>query len=103
LLQTTLESARNTIIAQKLLAEIGRKLTFLRLCFVLIDLNHYKLRVVEKAIISNVKNRSRDVVESVFRVIKCLTICFSNYLSNAKLETADDWIRSLSFAWNQLI
>ena len=100
---TTIESARNTIIAQKLLAEIERKLTFLRVCLVLMDLNRYKLRVVEKAIISNVKNGSREAVERVFKWVKCRTICFSNCLSNAKLETADDWIRSLSFAWNQLI
>jgi len=32
-----------------------------------------------------------------------ITFCFSNYFRNAQAETAGDWIRSFSFAWNQLI
>jgi hypothetical protein len=34
---------------------------------------------------------------------KSRTICLSNCFSNANAATADDWISSLSFAWNQLI
>ena len=49
------------------------------------------------------KHGNRNAVERVFREIKRRTICFSNYFSNAEAETADDWIRSFSFAWNQLI
>jgi hypothetical protein len=41
-------------------------------------------------------------VERVFREIKRRTICFSNCFSNAMVETADNWLRSLSFVWNQL-
>ncbi|EMA19728.1 IS6-like element ISH15 family transposase [Haloarcula marismortui] len=49
------------------------------------------------------KHGNRNAVERVFREIKRRTICFSNCFSNAEAETADDWIRSFSFAWNQLI
>jgi len=49
------------------------------------------------------KHGNWNAVERVFREIKRRTICFSNCFSNAKAGTADDWIRSLSFAWNQLI
>ena len=49
------------------------------------------------------KHGNRNAVERVFREIKRRTICFSNCFSNAKAETADDWLRSFSFAWNQLI
>ena len=28
---------------------------------------------------------------------------FSNYFNNANAETTDEWLRSFSFAWNQLI
>ncbi|SNR64446.1 hypothetical protein SAMN06264855_1437, partial [Halorubrum vacuolatum] len=28
---------------------------------------------------------------------------FSNCFSNAEADTADDWLRSFAFAWNQLI
>ncbi|SIS21030.1 IS6 family transposase [Natronorubrum thiooxidans] len=49
------------------------------------------------------KYGNRNAVERVFREIKRRTLCFSNCFSNAEAETADDWIRSFSFAWNQLI
>jgi len=49
------------------------------------------------------RHGNRNAVERVFREIKRRTICFSNCFSNASAETADDWISSLSFAWNQLI
>jgi len=49
------------------------------------------------------KHGNRNAVERVFREIKRRTLCFSNCFSNAEAETADDWLRSFSFAWNQLI
>jgi transposase-like protein len=49
------------------------------------------------------KHGNRNAVERVFREIKRRTICFSNCFSNAEAETADEWLRSFSFAWNQLI
>ena len=49
------------------------------------------------------KHGHRNAVERIFREIKRRTFCFSNCFSNADAETADDWLRSFSFAWNQLI
>jgi len=49
------------------------------------------------------KHGNRNSVERVFREIKRRTTSFSNCFSNAEAETADDWLRSFSFAWNQLI
>jgi len=46
---------------------------------------------------------NRNAVEIAFREVKRRTVCFSNCFSNAEAETADDWLRSFSFAWNQLI
>jgi hypothetical protein len=34
---------------------------------------------------------------------KTVNDLFSNFFSNASAETADNWSRLLSFAWNQLI
>jgi putative transposase len=45
----------------------------------------------------------RNSVEYVFREVKRRTSSFSNCFSNAQANTADDWLRSFSFAWNQLI
>ena len=49
------------------------------------------------------KHGNRNAVERVFREIKRRTVTFSNCFSNVEAETADDWLRSFSFAWNQLI
>jgi transposase-like protein len=49
------------------------------------------------------KHRNRNAVERVYRKIKSLTIYFPNCFSNAETKTADDWLRSFSFAGNQLI
>jgi len=49
------------------------------------------------------KHGNRNAVERIFREVKRRTICFSNCFSNAEAGTADDWLRSFSFAWNQLI
>jgi len=49
------------------------------------------------------KHRNRNAVERIFREIKQRTISFSNCFSNAEAETADEWLRSFSFVWNQLI
>ncbi|MFQ3318205.1 MAG: putative transposase [Natronomonas sp.] len=49
------------------------------------------------------KHGNRNSVERVFREVKRRTPSFSNCFSNATAETADDWLRSFAFAWNQLI
>ena len=49
------------------------------------------------------RHGNRNSVERVFREIKRRTVCFSNCFSNAEAETADEWLRSFAFAWNQLI
>ena len=44
------------------------------------------------------RHGNRNSVERVFREIKRRTTSFSNCFSNAEAKTADDWIRSFSFA-----
>ena len=41
--------------------------------------------------------------ERVFRKVKRRTSSFSNCFSNAGKDTADDWLRAFSVAWNQRI
>jgi len=77
---------------------------FLSLYFSLMAHTRCKLRVIKQATISDMKNMEIGMPSNVsFREIKRRTICFSNCFSNASAETVDDWISSLSFAWNQLI
>ncbi|MDB9278565.1 IS6 family transposase [Halorubrum ezzemoulense] len=49
------------------------------------------------------RHGNQNSVERVFREVKRRTASFSNCFSNAKAETADEWLRSFAFAWNQLI
>ncbi|WP_338738359.1 IS6 family transposase [Haloplanus salilacus] len=49
------------------------------------------------------RHGNRNSVERVFREIKRRTTSFSNCFSNAEAETANEWLRSFAFAWNQLI
>lgn len=46
---------------------------------------------------------NRNSVEHVFQEIKHRASSFLNCFSNAVAETADDWLRTFAFAWNQLI
>jgi len=49
------------------------------------------------------RHGNRNSVERVFREVKRRTTAFSNCFSNAYAETADEWLQSFAFAWNQLI
>jgi transposase-like protein len=49
------------------------------------------------------RHGNRNSVERVFREVKRRTDSFSNCFSHVDPATADDWLRSFAFAWNQLI
>jgi len=49
------------------------------------------------------KHGNRNSVEHVFREVKQRTTSFSNCFSNAEADTADNWLQTFAFAWNQLI
>jgi putative transposase len=103
-LHTTLEPTRTNVIARSFFAELREKHNVETAVF-LVDgaptlkdaCNRHGLRFQYE------KHGNRNSVERVFREIKRRTSSFSNCFSNADAETADDWLRSFSFAWNQLI
>jgi len=49
------------------------------------------------------RHRNRNSVERVLCEVTCRTTSLSNCFSNAEAETANEWLRSFAFAWNQLI
>jgi putative transposase len=49
------------------------------------------------------RHGNRNSVERVFREVKRRTAAFLNCFSHANAETADEWLKSFTFAWNQLI
>ena len=104
LLYTSLEPTTNAGLAEVFLAELSEKHDVADAVF-LIDGAHSLQAACHDAgyDFRYEKHGNRNAVERVFREIKRRTICFSNRFSNASADTADDWLKSFSFAWNQLI
>jgi transposase-like protein len=104
LLCTRLEPTTNSVLAQTFFAELCEKHD-VDDAVILIDGSHSLKDACRRRGLDfrYEKHGNRNSVERVFREIKRRTTSFSNCFSNAKAETADDWLRSFSFAWNQLI
>ncbi|MFB6154628.1 MAG: IS6 family transposase [Haloferacaceae archaeon] len=104
LLHTTLEPTTTKVLAYSFLTELSEKHDVSDAVF-LVDGSHSLQDACQRQGFDfrYEKHGNRNAVERVFREIKRRTLCFSNCFSNAEAETADDWLRSFSFAWNQLI
>jgi transposase-like protein len=104
LLHTKLRPTTTKVLAHSFLTELDEKHDVDDAVF-LIDGSHSLKDVCRRHGLDfrYEKHGNRNSVERVFREVKRRTICFSNCFSNARAETADDWLRSFSFAWNQLI
>jgi len=103
-LHTKLEPTRTNVIADQFFAEVREKHDVDDAIF-LVDGAVQLHRACEKHGLDFRYERhgKRNSVERVFREIKRRTTCFSNCFSNAEAETANEWLRSFAFAWNQLI
>jgi len=104
LLHTKLEPTTTKVLAHSFLTELSEKHDVSDAVF-LVDGSHSLQDACHRHGFDfrYEKHGNRNAVERVFRDIKRRTFCFSNCFSNAEAETADDWLRSFSFAWNQLI
>jgi putative transposase len=104
LLQTTLEPTTNNVIAHAFITELREKHDVDDAVF-LIDGSHSLKDACSRHGLDfrYEKHGNRNSVERVFREVKRRTSSFSNCFSNADAATADDWLRSFAFAWNQLI
>jgi len=51
----------------------------------------------------HVTHGKRNAVERVFKEIKRRTNQFANHFHHATPESAESWLQTLAFAWNQLI
>jgi len=60
-------------------------------------LHRYNLRF------QHVTHGNRNAVERVFKEVKRRTNQFANHFRNPTAESAESWLQTLAFAWNQLI
>jgi len=104
LLHTQLEPTTNTGLAQRFLAQLRHKHDVDDAVF-LVDGSASLQAACSRHGVSFRYERHglRNSVERVFREVVRRTVCFSNCFSHVDLDTADDWLKSFSFAWNQLI
>jgi transposase-like protein len=104
LLHTQLEPTRNKVIASSFVRELSEKHDVNEAVF-LVDgdasLNYACRR--HGLDFRYERHGNRNSVERVFREMKRRTSSFSNCFSNAEKETANEWLLSFAFAWNQLI
>ena len=104
LLHTRLEPTRTNVIADQFFAELREKYDVDDAIF-LVDGAVPLQRACRKHGLDFRYERhgNRNSVERVFREVKRRTTSFSNCFSNAEAETANEWLRSFGFVWNQLI
>ena len=104
LLHTTLEPTRNNALANQFFAELREKHD-VDDATILVDGAASLQQACRKHDLDYRYERhgDRNSVERVFREVKRRTTSFSNCFSNAEAETANQWLRSFAFAWNQLI
>ena len=104
LLHTQLEPTRNNAIADQFFADLREKHD-VDDAIILVDGAAPLQRACRRHDLDFRYERhgNRNSIERVFREVKRRTICFSNCFSNADAETANEWLRSFAFAWNQLI
>ena len=104
LLHTKLESVRNNAFAHAFFAELREKHDVDTAVFLVDGAAPLQDACSRHGLdYRHEKHGNRNSVERVFREVKRRTTCFSNCFSNAQRETADEWLRSFAFAWNQLI
>lgn len=46
---------------------------------------------------------NRNAIERVFKELKRRTKQFANHFKHAEAETAENWLQTFAFTWNQLI
>ena len=104
LLHTELESTTTTVLAQSFLATVREKHDVEDAVFLVNGASSLQTACSRHGLdFSYEKRGNRNSVERIFREVKRRTSSFSNSFSHAEPETADNWLRSFVFAWNQLI
>jgi len=104
LLHTKLEPTTNKVIAHAFFTELREKHDVKNAVFLIDGSLSLKDACSRHGLdFRYERHGNRNSVERVFREVKRRTSSFSNCFSNAEAETADDWLRSFAFAWNQLI
>jgi len=104
LLHTRLEPTRNNAIANRFSQNSATNTMLMTRSLSSMVRLHFSEPVANTASISDTNVMEIGTASNVsFVRVKRRTTSFSNCFSNAEAETANEWLRSFAFAWNQLI
>jgi len=104
LLHTKLEPTRTNVIANAFFRELREKHDVDDAVFLIDGAIPLKDACQRHALdFRYERHGNRNSAERVFREVKRRTSSFSNCFRHSSAETADEWLKSFAFAWNQLI
>ncbi|QCW03441.1 IS6 family transposase [Natrinema pallidum] len=104
LLHTTLEPTRTSVLAHAFFTELREKHDIDDAVFLVDGATPLKDACTRHGLdFRYERHENRNNVDRVFQEVKRRTTVFSNCFGHASAETADEWLKSFAFAWNQLI
>jgi len=104
LLYTKLETTRTNALAERFFAQLREKHDVDDAVFLVDDATPLKEACHRHGLdFKYERHGNRNSAERVFREVKRRTDSFSNCFSHVDPATADNWLSSFAFAWNQLI
>jgi transposase-like protein len=104
LLHTKLEPTRTNVLAHAFFTELREKHDVEDAVFLVDGATPLKDACTRHGLdFRYERHGNRNSVERIFREVKRRTTAFPNCFSHARAETADEWLKSFAFAWNQLI
>jgi len=106
LLHTKLEPTRNNVIADQFFAELHDKHNVDDAIFLVDGVGPLQRACRKHGLdfrFRYERHGNRNSIERIICEVKPRTTSFSNCFSNAEAETANKWLSSFAFAWNQLI
>jgi len=103
-LHTKLEPTRTNALAEMFFGDLREKHDIDDAVFLLDDATPLKEACHRHGLdFRYERHGNRNIVERIFREVKRRTDSFSNCFSHVDPATADDWLKSFAFVWNQLI
>ena len=101
-LHVRLFQTRTTQLTLLFLRELREKQQVSNVTFLVDDAHHLKNALDRLGLRFRVcRHGNRNAIERVFREVKRRTSSFSNTFSNAKLPTADSWLKAFAVWWNR--
>jgi len=102
-LHVRLFPTRTIVLTKQFLAELQEKHDVADAVF-LVDAPWLQAALFEENLrFQHVTHGNRNAVERVFKEVKRRTEQFANHFRHATAESAETWLQTFAFAWNQLI